>query len=383
MKDILWVIKMSDKRRIDELLKLFKSLLEQHPTYKIDSKEGFDMVYHNLIFNSVKESDRKVSLDNEFSSKYNGNSVFDNFQEYFKNDSSINVFVSPTWQYFCQFKSNPIDITYNHTHIKMYIPLDYDHIERGVKELFDFISRNNILHTSKVSKRIRFDDVVVRVMNPEDADKILDYVKNNNYIQEGLIEASPFAFKKDGIALACDGYASYNEIMSGLIAKFLAKQKKEHKLYRANYQNLYNYIIDEYHKKYIDGLYSDIDDIIKVLDNEKIEYDYQGIIFLIIRSQKSNFSYDDFIKYYEAASGHIRDLNEFTKEAIQIQANKYDGDTLGAIACIDKTIETYDFKYITRSEGLRDKMKNSNYVYQMRSMLKNNNIDFLDYVNTF
>ena len=111
--------------------------------------------------------------------------------------------------------------------------------------LFDFISVNNISHVSKIGKRIRFDDIVIRVADESDARMILDFVKNNRYMQEGLLKPNPFAFSKDGIALACDGNISYNNVISLLINNYIV-DKKGKDLNAIGFEDFYNFVIDIY-----------------------------------------------------------------------------------------------------------------------------------------
>ncbi len=56
-------------------------------------------------------------------------------------------------------------MAYNPNHIKLYIPLDARHIYRGVDQIFNFLSENDISHVSKVGSAIRNDDIVIRLEN--------------------------------------------------------------------------------------------------------------------------------------------------------------------------------------------------------------------------
>ena len=300
-----------DKRiRINKLLRLFKEVMQNYPDFNIDSKRGYDAVYKRIIMSGVDEEEKSFLLDDR-------NGVFDELINHFRDDDNLDVFVSPNHKYFCQFCYKHFNVSRLSSHIKMYVPLDYDHIEEGAKQLFEFLSEKNILNDSKISKRIRCDDIVVRLVNPEDADSVLDFIKNNSYIQEGLLEPSPFAFEKDNIALACDGHLSYNEMISALMVKYLANRQRDKKLYKVEYDDFYNYIIDQYNKEYSRKEDSDIKSILKDLEIEHYQKDCRDVLYLIIKSQKSNFTYGDFIEHYKRTSNYTNyisaNINEQTK----------------------------------------------------------------------
>ena len=372
---------MNRKRKIDELLRSLKDKIQNDPNFNIDSKYGYDYVYNKVIFGSTKVDDQKILLNQQGSSKNNYGSIFDNWIKYFKDDQNLKVSVSPNWEYFCQFNYKHLDIYKSPTHLKMYIPLDYDHIEEGAKQLFEFLSDNNILHTSKISKKVRSDDIVIRVINPEDADKIVDYVNNNPYIQEGLLDPIPFAFSKDRIAFAADCTLSYNEISAALVTRYLSKAKNNNKLYRVGYSDFYNYVINEYEKEYLKGESSDILEILKVLDRENHREECRSIISLIIKSQKSNFSYEDLINHYKKTNGYIENIDIVTKKLIEIQEERF-GSRDFAVDSLELVLETGNCKYLTRNNGLRDYIKHSNYIYLLKSNLDNNKIKVRDYINS-
>ena len=141
---------MSNHKQSDDFL---KGIAKDIKDNNYDFNHGlFNYIYHKLIFQGVNVEDRKRNLSDE--------GMFARWCR--KGRPNTNTFVSPTWTYFCQFISSDNRALRADNHIKVYIPLDADHIERGVNEIFDFLDKNNISHLSKVGQKIRFDDVVVR-----------------------------------------------------------------------------------------------------------------------------------------------------------------------------------------------------------------------------
>lgn len=121
-----------------------------------------DAIYHYL---SGRSFNNAIEINNE------SNRMFDRWCNRFKNRSNIKVFVDDNWKYFCQFTNDDITINGTLDYIKLYIPLDLNHIEEGANRIFDFLERNNIKHHSKIATHVRVDDVVVRLYRKEDAMK--------------------------------------------------------------------------------------------------------------------------------------------------------------------------------------------------------------------
>lgn len=71
------------------------------------------------------------------------------WREHFKNIKNINAFRSDNWRYFFQFTNG--DLLEDTSYIKLYIPIDSEHLYEGINELFEFMAENDIKHLSKVA----------------------------------------------------------------------------------------------------------------------------------------------------------------------------------------------------------------------------------------
>ena len=171
-----------------------------------------DAIYHYL---SGRSFNNAIEINNE------SNRMFDRWCNRFKNRSNIKVFVDDNWKYFCQFTNDDITINGTLDYIKLYIPLDLNHIEEGANRIFDFLERNNIKHHSKIATHVRTDDVVIRLYRKEDAMKLQDFVSRDNYIMEGMLKVNPFCFNNDGVGYSYDNMSSYNDYVSSLIADYI------------------------------------------------------------------------------------------------------------------------------------------------------------------
>ncbi|MBQ6497221.1 MAG: hypothetical protein IJI58_00705 [Bacilli bacterium] len=363
---------MTREEKINQFLNLFKSLLEQHPDYELTSKT----IYHYLIFSGVNSSDKSIDLSDKGSSKYNEDSVFTNWRHSFQDNPNIDVFRTPDHMYFCQFVSSNYDVTMNKNHIKVYIPLDGEHIEDGAKMIFEYIAANDMPHASKIGKRIRFDDIVIRLTEPSDALKLINFVKHNKYLQEGLIEPSPFAVQKDNIAVVCDGKESYNTILSKLITKYLLTCRNENSLNLVSYQDFFNFVAYLYDTAFIKHNLNDLQTIFDLSSKNKVE-NIEQIINLILLSQESTFDFDNFIKYYRKCSDYKENANELLLSAVEIMTNKF-GDYGAAIRNIEGYIYTGRKSLITRDQNLRDRLEISNFRSALLEKLQD--IDLATYI---
>ena len=268
-------------------------------------------------------------------------------------------------------------------HIKIYIPLDLDHVEFGAKLIFDFLEQNNISHVSKLGKRIRFDNIVVRLLKIEDAEKLIDFVSNNSFIRDGLIEANPFAFQKNGIALTVDGQISYNTTISNLIDLYIYSMRKQNKLDFVNTNDFYKFV----HEKFIGQFVNNNDNSLKSLFEWKSveeSNNYFEVISLIIKVADPNFKYDDFINHYRNCSSVnlenvLEDVNNLLLETVVTMTKAYSHPS-GYLSVKD-FFDTGETSRITRANRLRDRMIKNNFRDRLDKILKEKNTNFNQYLN--
>ena len=262
---------MNKFEKIEQFLKLISEIKKNGIT--VDS----NLVYSNLInLGTTKES-----IENYFTS----------FIERFSKDPKTYVYVSDDYKSFCQFIGKGSKTT-GYNKIKIYIPLDIRHIYRGVSEIFDFTSKSNISHKSKVSNTIRFDDVVLRVDSISDAEKIRYFVENNSYIRQGLINTNPFAFTDGNISFCWDGELLYNLVVSNWVSDYI-NEKDE-----VSYSDFFNYVYERYLQIFKNGV--GINAFAKekgFVNYERELANYKTITELIIQSLKGAGLKDFYTSY--------------------------------------------------------------------------------------
>ena len=194
----------SDYESMDSFIKQIRDIAEAY--YKATGQMlDENAVYHELRRYGLKPQDWSDSEHLKDVSDF-----FKHWVQDYSHGPGLRVFVSISWPHFCQFKSR--DELYDYEFIKLYIPLDYEHLERGAEELFTFLEEQGIVHESKIARVLRSDNVVVRLSKKDvaGAKKILDFVAQNQYLQEGLNPNNPFIPTVGGVGIMSDRGGSYN-----------------------------------------------------------------------------------------------------------------------------------------------------------------------------
>ena len=373
---------------------LLKDIAKQIKDNNYEFNHGLHTyIYHKLVFQNVRQEERKSELDKE--------GVFSKWCR--EGRPNTNTFVSPMWTYFCQFISKDAKALGKANYLKVYVPLDRDHIEKGVSQIFDFLDKNNISHLSKVGKKIRFDDVVIRLIEENNLNKLLEFVNNNKYIQEGLIKPNAFAYTENNIALASDGSLSYNATVANYILLYMKKLKEHNSLDNASLNGFYRfvvnyfattfvakrdpsrpYILKQFAKdfSYVEGTPLDIDD-------PEVINDYYFVTKLIIESAAKDYKRQNFIAHYNEMNQGLEThrsvdfdkVNETLTSLIETVVLKK--DTNYTIWNIIKYIELGDPRYLTRFNDCRNSVCNTTFRDDMLYMLKAKKMTANDYVTSF
>ena len=359
---------MIKDQKINDFFNVFKNLKTFNPNIILNHNS----LYSALIRFGVFSDDKYILSKNDIFDKIvkkDGN--FEKWINRFKNSKNTFVHVDPNWNYFCQFEHGSLKYNNNGDFIKIYVPLINSRIYEGVNRIFDFIDKSGINHVSKVSSDIRFDDVVIRVTNKEDADKIINFIKNDSYIQEGLLPANPFAFNKDGLALASDGNSSYNSILSVLLTNFI-NNSNINELNSFNFYSYLNKLQFDLNNNYVDLKTF----ILTTFDkNKPSNKDFMRVLELIINSHKSTFSYDDYMKHFHAGLKTTSLNPEYILyDAIKTMTKKYELNI--TICALKDYIDSGNIANITRLDNLRSKIANSTFRKDMTNLMSNYNLSF-------
>ena len=384
-----------NEAKVNEFLQYWAEIYRENPGVEISSKS----VYSELVRFGVPQQERLVDL-NHIQSKYyphvkanpsaispicHPNSPFNNWIQIFSFAKNTDCFVNPKWSYFCQFVSKDNRARVANEHIKIYVPLDEAHIEQGAKQLFGFLDEKGIAHSSKIGTHIRFDNIVIRVVDPNDAEQILNFIKRNPYIQEGLLPANPFAFQKDGIALACDGSKSYNDTVSVLIKMYMDYCRANNRLTQVNVKDYEAFVRAKYQQQF---LVHNNNDLYKVfnMNGEDDLRNYREIIGLMIKTFSPAFSYDDYLQHYATCANielvtekQVMEVNRLLAEAMEAMTLRFDHPT--GYENVRSFFYTGRENLITRKDNLRSRMVNSPFRKSLETILKAKGMTYDQYAN--
>ncbi len=391
------VIKVN-KKRVNEFLQHCKQIvLESATTERLRQERT---IYHELINLGVNEGEENYEIDRM---------CFSRWINYFQGRRNINVFVDNNRKYFCQF----VNMRYHFdNHIKVYIPI---HMEAGASDsiydaarmIFDFLEKNNIAHLSKIGKRVRFDDIVVRLTNENDARRLIEFINSNKYIRSHLIEPNPFALEVNNLAVASDGRLSYNEIVSDYILIYLEYMKEHNKLGQVNADTFIEFIKNYYQETFIKMI--NIEDVFMRFQIHRDNNGYvnpgtitnlKNITELIIRNFDKHFSFEQYTEFFRGITNkeqterdnyqyqpfiymeneRVHKKNQDAKDAVTqsllaefINVTNISHPNDNPIQIIQRLLETNNYCLITRTYDLREKLARASFAEELRNLLQRKN----------
>ena len=346
--------------------KLKKDLLDLK---NVDQIKFGKYAYSELIRFNTKEVKDKMNLQS---------SLF-NLMNFEFNDLE-NLRTIPQLPHFLWFRNKNKSMDFADA-VKLYIPLDEEHLCEGAKQLFTYMDKEDILTESKIRFKgeTTLDDIVVRVKDMEDAEKVINYVNNNQYIKEGLLNPNPFLITKDNIGMTMDGNESYNSKTANMMAYYIWNNK----------DNLDNINLDTY-RMYLEEKEKELSEVAKETGN----YDLKNIVDILLMSVNDNTnSYNKFketVNIIQRNKTVIEDEKKIMilNEASTATLNKHGINQLKyAIERVMNIGEftgftKYDKEDITKEDNLRSKLiENINpkeVINLIKRDLSNKNIDYND-----
>lgn len=290
-------------QKIDVFLKYLSKIYFQNPEQEVHSVSFYSYLM-NYGLNIENAGDRKLS------------GLFDGWMDNFKDKNNIKVFHSERQRRFLQFHNISED-SHKISHIKMYVPFNRDSIDENVKTLFGFIEENNIHHISKVSDVVRSDSVVLRVEDFDNANKIINYINENEQMKSSLMEVNPFLTNVNGIGLANDDNSSYNWILSNCLKLYFEDKKKK------GFSNVGVKDFSFFIEKYYNDTFVTCEKLDSLISSEFFEKENQDeypylvvnnirqVVKLLSENLKNENSLDSFSKHYV----HCNNINTNNKYA--------------------------------------------------------------------
>ncbi len=312
-------------QRINDFLRLIKEIKDNGVL--IDS----NLVYSNLI--------------NIGSKKEPINKYFAYWKEKFNKNKNVHVYNDA---YYCHFDSPTIkNDAYNM--LKIYIPMDKDHMYNGINSLFDYIAESGITYHSKITSDTRIDDVVLKVDSIASAEKIRNFINHEDYIKKGLINTNPFTVIDNNISYTWEGKLSYNLVVSDWISRYINKTNKD-----ISCDNFLEYICNKYNDVFIEGNnINKFSNEIKNIDGEQGLLNYQRITEILIMSL-NNISLKDFYTMYQSIIDKEKSKNKLLNIKKLVEKDKENNIEINNE---DKEVFDYAFIQMCKNEDLEKTVK--------------------------
>ncbi len=207
-------------KEMDDFLKYLYTIGIQNPGFSFNK----DIIYrllckYSLCGDDITDDGELKSNKELFPKWIEWNNEEGNYQQGQRVEHYLSM------RHFLQFysKYGQDEIDNGKYYIKLYIPMKYDNLFLNVKELFNFITEEKIVHASKVADVIRADNVIVRLL-PDDyisAKKIIDFVNIHFGKTDSLNKPNPFIRTTNGVGIMIESGISYNAEISELLANYI------------------------------------------------------------------------------------------------------------------------------------------------------------------
>lgn len=262
-------------------------IIYSNPTNLSILETLYETIYYELIHFELNNRDRSISIHH----------LFPIFISYYKENPNINCYQTPIIKKFLLFEHHNAlfpNLTKDLNPIKLFIPLDKEHIEIGLKSILNYAINEDIAFEAKMADGLRSDNIVIRVPRLEDAMKLIAYVNNNSYIKKGFLPSNPFCFEIFNVGLAIDGNKSYNTVLARLITEYIREEYKMDELEKANLSKFVNYLNT------------------KCIFNEE---ELDEIRRLVAMASYKNCNLSDFYNIYSELSKNKKLINSMDEEA--------------------------------------------------------------------
>lgn len=232
--------------------------------------------------------------------------------------------------------------------IKLYLPVDASNIYEVSTKVLDYIIKEGIHIQAKIAKNMRSDVFVIRVLDKDKLDKLLNYINSLDYNSKS--KPNPFALNVGRVSITKDGMMSYNTVLAEYITEYLKSEREE-----ATLENFKKFM----HKQ-----------INKIPSSNKNKY---MIVDLIIKNLENTLTLEELLSYNQkvVVDNRITQVSEEDKNNILRLINGL--NVFYNLEETHKRIEMYlatgNINYFTRQNGIRKFVEEHLPVEQMRTAL--------------
>ncbi len=325
---------------MQNFLDLIKKFAISNPNRDIDDK----FIYSNLIKYNINASQMGEAKINQH---------FPIITNYFKGNNKVNYCMSQNGYYLVLKNGN-----LNGNEIKLYVPLDYNHILNGAVIITDYMAKNGIEFQAKLAKVIRNDDFIIQVNTIKDANEIIKFIYNNDYIKEGLLRENPFLPSINGVGLTMDNDYSFNRILSESLSDYIRQLKNQNRVESGNVREFNAFLANLAH-------------------NEQ-NLDKKDIYNLLTKTTDANFSAnmlsnfikDKIVDKYDNLNQRITEPEYYLDRALIVTNQTYPNTVKGALIKYISGDPSYIADDGYARQGLLKYVKSEDVVNLMRQKLK-------------
>lgn len=232
--------------------------------------------------------------------------------------------------------------------IKLYLPVDASNIYEVSTKVLDYIIKEGIHIQAKIAKNMRSDVFVIRVLDKDKLDKLLNYINSLDYNSKS--KPNPFALNVGRVSITKDGMMSYNTVLAEYITEYLKSEREEVTL-----ENFKKFM----HKQ-----------INKIPSSNKNKY---MIVDLIIKNLENTLTLEELLSYNQkvVVDNRVTQVSEEDRNNILRLINGL--NVFYNLEETHKRIEMYlatgNINYFTRQNGIRKFVEEYLPVEKMRVAL--------------
>lgn len=281
---------------IDGFIKYYGTIFAQNPDFAITS----NTIYTGLSTYGLKDDEL---ADRDISDKT------DNLQNSFRNAKHLKVFYTDLQPGFLQFSSGGRDSS---KCFKMYFACPKEFIEYASYRIFDFIDKNNMDCFSKVAKKVRSDAIVIRIPNPDDALKVINFINNDRGLKKIARDTNPFSYKIGNVAVAYDDLLSYNSIVAEILSNYFVELRRMNKLESASVESFSSFL-----NQYYQDVFVNYSKLTQYTDGDN----YQGLLGRFDTQGEALVNHEQIVRLF---SGVINEAVRRKQENAPIFDKNYD-----------------------------------------------------------
>lgn len=272
----------------------------------------------------------------------------------YKGLEGINTFTGPKPENFFWVIENRVQMKDKNFYedikdsIKLYLPVDHSNIKEISTKVLEYIIEEGIHIQAKIANNMRSDVFVIRVLDKDKLDKLLNYINSLDYNSKS--KPNPFALNVGRVSITKDGMMSYNTVLAEYITEYLKSEREE-----ATLENFKKFM----HKQ-----------INKIPSSNKNKY---MIVDLIIKNLENTLTLEELLSYNQkvVVDNRVTQVSEEDKNNILRLINGL--NVFYNLEETHKRIEMYlatgNINYFTRQNGIRKFVEEYLPVKQMRAAL--------------